>query len=205
MCPIVDEEVTIRLKGRLRPFGLSAQAKHPVLLSMKQDLAVMMLRQEHEDNYHEGTEYVRNIIQQDFWNKGLWNALRSMKHECVKCRKVAARPIHLEPTDLPKERVNRFSYPFHNTRKDYFGPFDVKILRKLPKNWFCLFTCLTNPAIHIEVVEGLDTGACMMALTRFMARWGRPHTFGQRYCYQLCRCGTWAARNCESREPKPNS
>ena len=36
---------------------------------------------------------------------------------------------------------------------------------------------MTTRAVHIEVVDGLDTDACMMAITRFMARRGRPHMF----------------------------
>ena len=44
------------------------------------------------------------------------------------------------------------------------------------KYWCCLYTYLTTRAVPTEVVEGLDTDACMMALTRFMARRGKPHT-----------------------------
>ena len=31
-------------------------------------------------------------------------------------------------------------------------------------------------AVHIEVLNGLGTDACMLATTRFMARRDRPHT-----------------------------
>ena len=34
-----------------------------------------------------------------------------------------------------------------------------------------------HPTVHIEIVEGSDTDACMMALTRFMARRGRTQSF----------------------------
>ena len=38
------------------------------------------------------------------------------------------------------------------------------------------FHRLVTRAVHIEVVNGLDTDACMMAITRFMARRGKPRT-----------------------------
>ena len=113
-----------------------------------------MLRPAHEDDYREGTEYVRSILQQEFWIMGLPNALRSIKHQCVKCRKVAAPPIHPEMADLTKDRVNGCSYSFQNTGINYFGPFKVKFLRETMKYWCRLFTCLTTRAVHFEVVEG---------------------------------------------------
>ena len=66
LCPFVDEEGTIQVKGRLRLSGLSTQAKHTVSLSSKHLLVIMMMRQAHEDNYHEITEYVRSILQEEF-------------------------------------------------------------------------------------------------------------------------------------------
>ena len=43
------------------------------------------------------------------------------------------------------------------------------------RHWCCLFTRLVTKAAHIEVVNGLNTDAWMMAITRFMARRGKPH------------------------------
>ena len=88
----------------------------------------------------------------------------------------AVQPIHPHMADSPKERVEGNVYPFQNTGVDFFGPFDVTVLRRAVKLWCCLFTCLVTKAVHLEVVNGLDTDACLMAITRFMARRGKPHT-----------------------------
>ena len=173
--PFVDSDNTIRLKGRLSKAIISDDLKRPILLSAKHPAVVLMLIQMHEDNHHEGTEYVRSLVQQRFWVIGLRNALRSIKSKCIKCRKQAVQPIHPHMADLPKERVEGSVYPFKNTGVDYFGPLEVTVLRRPVKHWCCLFTCLVTRAVHIEVVNGLDTDACMMAITRFMARRGKPH------------------------------
>ena len=44
------------------------------------------------------------------------------------------------------------------------------------KHWCCLFTCLVTRGVDIEVLKGLDTDACRLAITNFKARGGRPHT-----------------------------
>ena len=114
--------------------------------------------------------------QQRFWVIGLRNALRSIKPKCVRCRRLAVEPVHPHMMDLPKERVEANVYPFKKTGVDGFSPFEVTVLRKPLKHWCCLFTCLVTRAVHIEVVKGLDTDACIMGVTRFMVRRGRPHT-----------------------------
>ena len=74
-----------------------------------------------------------------------------------------------------KKRLEGNVYPFKNTGVDYLGPFEVTVLRRRLKHWCCLFTCLVSRTVHIELLNGLDTDACMMVFTRFIARRGRPH------------------------------
>ena len=135
-----------------------------------------MLRDLHFEHNHEGVEYVRSVIQQKFWIIGLRNALRSIKSSCVFCRKLRAQNKTPLMADLPPERLDYQSYPFTNVGVDYFGPFEVKLLRRSMKRWCCLFTCLTTRAVHIEVVRSLDTASCLVAINRFISRRGKPAT-----------------------------
>ena len=50
----------------------------------------------------------------------------------------------------------------------------VKHRRAKLKRWGALFTCFNTRAVHIEVVEGLDTDSFINALTRFINRRGKP-------------------------------
>ena len=118
---------------------------------------------------------MRRLVPQRFWLIALRNALRSIKFKFVRCKKLAVQPVLPHMAILPKEQVEGNLYPFKNAGVDYFGPFEFNFLRRLVEHWCCLFTCLFSTAVHIEVVNGPDTDACLMAVTRFMARCGRRH------------------------------
>ena len=150
-------------------------AKLPVLLHWKHHAVELFLRYEHKDNQREGTEHVRNIVQQKMWIIGIRNALGSIENKCVTCRKGRAQTISPVMADLLEERLEA-STAFTNVGVDYFGPFIVKIGRRSEKRWCCLFTCLTMRAVHIEVVPKLDTDSCLNTIMIFIARRGKPNT-----------------------------
>ena len=74
--PFLDEKGLIRAKSRIGQSQLDFDAKHPILLHWKHHAVELFLRNEHKNNQHEGTEHVRNIVQQKMWILGIRNALR---------------------------------------------------------------------------------------------------------------------------------
>ena len=173
--PFIDANGLIRAKGRLGKSDIDYDTKHPILLHWKHPAVELFLRSEHRRNFHEGTEYVRNVVQQNYWILGIRNALRSIKVKCVVCRKGNVQTIKPMMADLPEERLETIR-PFTNVGVDYFGPFIVKIGRRQEKRWCCLFTCLAIRAVHLEIVPGLDSDSCLNAIARFIARRGKPKT-----------------------------
>ena len=120
---------------------------------------------------------MRHGLQQKFWILGLRNALRNIKNRCFPYRKYSAvvqAPIMA--ADLPRERVEKIDFPFTYVGVDYFGPIEVKYMRKTSKRWVCVFTCLSTRAIHLEMVYSLDTDSCRSAVSLFIARRGHPST-----------------------------
>ena len=171
--PFIVKQGLIRAQGRIGKSQLNFETKPPTLLHWKHHVVELFLRNEHKNSHHEGTEYVRNIVQQKFWILGIRNALRSIKNKCIRCRKGRAQAKPPVMADLPEERLVA-STVFSNVGVHYFGTFTVKIDRKNEKRWCCLFTCLTVRAVQIEIVPKLDTDYCLNAIMRFLARRGKP-------------------------------
>lgn len=76
--------------------------------------------------------------------------------------------------DLPEARLRLLKPPFFSTGMDCFGPFTVKVGRRLEKRWGIIFKCLTTRAVHLDILSGLDHDSFLMALRRFIARRGKP-------------------------------
>lgn len=75
--------------------------------------------------------------------------------------------------DLPIDRLST-EPPFTHVGLDVFGPWSVSTRRTRGgyaenKRWAVLFTCLSIRAIHIEVIESLDSSSFINALRRFLA------------------------------------
>ena len=171
--PFIDQQGLIRAQGRIGKSQLNFETKHPILSHWKHHVVELFLQNEHRKSNHEGTEHVRNIVQQKFWILGIRNALRSIKNKCIRCRKGRAQTMTPVMAELPTERLNA-STAFANVGIHYFGPFTVKIGRRNEERWCCLFKCLTVRAVHIEIVPKLDTDSCLNAIVRFIARRGKP-------------------------------
>ena len=86
----LDEKRLLRIHGRLQHSRSSYEVKRPILLSAKHYVVIKLIEDAHLINFHEGTEYVRSVLRQEFWINGLRNALRSVKANCVKCKKQRA-------------------------------------------------------------------------------------------------------------------
>ena len=138
--PFIDQQGLIRAQGIIGKSQLKFKTKHPILFHWKQHVVELFLRNERKNSHHEGTDHVRNIVQQKLWILGIQNALRSIKNKCIRCRKGRAQRKAPVMTDLPEERLVA-STVFSNVGVDYFRPFTVKIGQRNEKHWRCLFTC----------------------------------------------------------------
>ena len=173
--PFIGPQGLLRATGRTKQLTVSNfDAKHPILLDSRHPAVRLYLEQLHETHCHQGVDYMRALVQQQFAIVKLRTALRSIVSKCVTCRKRRAETLNPIMSDLPRERLAFKERPFTNTGIDYFGPFYVAVKRSTEKRWGFLFTCLTTRAVHFEVVPSMDTSSCVMGIERFAARRGVP-------------------------------
>ena len=84
---------------------------------------------------------------------------------------------------LPSQRMDQLE-SFAHCSTDMFGPMMVKhickwencIHPKESKLWCCIFTCLQTRAIHLELVDEMSAEGFILALRRFISRFGMPKT-----------------------------
>ena len=160
--------------GRLKNASLPSQAKEPPIIPHEHPIAEKIVRFTHEKTAHSGREYVVAEIRRKYWITGVRGLVKRVLRKCMTCRRQDARPCEQQMGDLPPDRVTSGGPAFVSVGVDYFGPIAVKRGRGREKRYGCLFTCLSSRAVHIEVVESLDTDSFINCLQRFIARRGLP-------------------------------
>ena len=109
-------------------------------------------------------------------SRGYWvingnSAVRRLISKCVICKKSRGNTCQQKMSDLPVEQLT-VTLPFTYVGLDLFGPFTVKEGRKELKQHGVIFTCLYYRAVHLEVVNSMDTDCFIQSLRRFIARRG---------------------------------
>ncbi|KAF4514212.1 UNVERIFIED_CONTAM: hypothetical protein B566_EDAN019445, partial [Ephemera danica] len=173
LCPILIDGV-LRIGGRLSLSNYDEDSKHPIILPKRHHVVDLIIRHHHEEEGHCGHSHVLTAIRRRFWIINGGAAVKRVLRSCFTCRRLNAPKGSQLMAPLPAFRVNPGWYPFTNVGLDYFGPMFVKRGRGSEKRYGCLFTCLQSRAVHIEVAHSLTTDSFMLALSRFIARRGKP-------------------------------
>jgi hypothetical protein len=156
--------------GRLANAPISDESKHPLIILKNSPISELISRHYHQLAGHTSLEHVLSLIRERFWIIGARNTLKEILRRCVDNRRRQAAVGEQKMADLPEHRVTPDKPPFTFVGVDFFGPFLIKRARSLVKRYGVLFTCLVIRAVHIEVVQSLDTSSFLHALRRFIAR-----------------------------------
>ncbi|XP_048236857.1 uncharacterized protein LOC124112069 [Haliotis rufescens] len=174
----------IRVGGRLRRCDeLSIDVKHPIVLDPNHNVTKLLIKKYDSDLHHYGAERLHGEIRRKFWILRGCEAIKKHQRQCHDCQKWRANPEIPLMADLPEARLRLFKPPFYSTGIDCFGPMYIKIGRHREKRYGIIFKCMTTRAVHIDILDSLDTDAFLMALRRFISRRGCPFEL-------LSDCGT---------------
>ncbi|XP_055618996.1 uncharacterized protein LOC129764175 [Toxorhynchites rutilus septentrionalis] len=178
LSPMLDGDGVLRMNSRIGAAPIvTNEVRFPVLLPKSHRATELLVADYHARFLHSNHETVVNELRQRFYIPQLRVVVRKIAKQCQYCRVHKAVPHPPIMAPLPEIRLTAFVRPFTHTGVDYFGPVFVKQGRSLVKRWIALFTCLSIRAVHLEVVHGLSTQSCVMAIRRFVARRGSPSTF----------------------------
>ena len=99
---LLREHVTCRTK---KLDVSSFDAKHPILLDSHHPVTHLFLENLHRTHCHQGVDYQRALVQQQFAIVKLRTALRTIVLRYVTCRKRRAETLSRMMADLPRERL----------------------------------------------------------------------------------------------------
>ncbi|XP_064475699.1 uncharacterized protein LOC135389593 [Ornithodoros turicata] len=174
--PIVGNDDLLRIGGRLRNSKeLDEKEKHPLIVPGCHHIGLLLTRHYHEDVVrHQGRHFTEDAVRAArFWIVGGKRCISAVIQRCMTCRKLRGK---LETQKMAPLREDRLSLdpPFTFVGLDVFSPWMIAARRTRGciaqnKRWAVLFTCMAVRAVHIEVIEAIDTSSFINALRGFLA------------------------------------
>ena len=173
----LDQELLLRVGGRLSNSALTLSQQHPIITDSKDSLMLLLFNYVHVCLGHCGPTLLLSAVGWRFHVMSARCLTRSVCSQCKICRKAAPKPQPQLLGQLPEARVST-TPAFDSTGLDFAGSFTIKKghTRKPVhiKAYLCLFVCLSTKAIHLEVISDLTTSAFLAGLRRFVSRRGCP-------------------------------
>ena len=180
----LNEDQTIRCKGRIDNASLPASSKFPILLPPRHPFVNLLVKQAHDLVKHSGINATLTTLRERLWILRGRETVKKIIRRCVVCRRYETTPC--KPThfaDLPDNRVSE-DPPFTHVGLDFAGPLYVNEPRTSSGNtsadsnkvYVCLFTCASTRAVHLELTRGLNVQDFLLAFRKFASRRGLPAT-----------------------------
>ena len=176
LIPASDEQGVLCAYGRLENIrSLPAEMRNPIILPKRHQLEILLLKHLHEKRAHCGYKSLIYESRKRFWIVGVRNMAKQVTGKCVACKKLRRQQLEQMMGQIPRLRVAAGFQAFHNTAIDMFGPLQLRIGRKTPKEvQVIIFTFMTTRAVHLELVTDRSTDTFLMAFRRFASLRGHP-------------------------------
>ncbi len=174
LSPYLDNGGLLRIGGRLKNATLDLNEKFPLIIPGRSHVAKLLVEHYHDRVKHQGRVLTESAIRNaGYWIVGVRKLINSILHKCVICNKLRGKVTEQKMADLPIDRLST-EPPFTYIGLDVFGPWTVVARRTRggqaqSKRWAVLFTCMTTRAVHIELIDCMDSSTFINALRRFFA------------------------------------
>ncbi|KAM4037007.1 uncharacterized protein ACNLHF_015817 isoform 1-T1 [Anomaloglossus baeobatrachus] len=169
----VDTQGLLRVGGRISNAKLENDECTPIIVPHGH-VAFLLVEHYHAQVRHQGRLITEGALREaGFWIRGAKRLVSRVIFKCIICRKLRGSCQSQKMADLPADRLST-EPPFTNVGLDVFGPWSV-VTRQTrgghanSKRWAVLFTCLSIRAVHIEVIETMDTSSFINAFRRFIS------------------------------------
>lgn len=169
--PWIDQDGLMRINTRLSDnkdnreiFGYDKI--FPIVLPSNHVVTNFYILDFHRKNKHLFAKNVMSLLKSRFFLEHAKSKIKSViKKNCSHCIRFNAKPQFPLMGDLPVERLGIHTPAFSFVIIDLAGPIQVSVNQRTTANrYIFVYSCLTTRAIHLELIESLDTNATLMAL-----------------------------------------
>ena len=169
--PFMGTDGLIRVGSRLVHADINEQQKFPIILPDDSDHVRALIKKIHIEECHAGANQTHNSVRQKYWVIKGPVTTKKVVRRCPTCQKATKAPEKQKMAPLPLARVDG-GRAFRVTGVDMIGPFEVRKsgVRAHHKIYIALFACFSSRAIHLEMVDKMDSDSFMNALIRFSGR-----------------------------------
>ena len=176
LCPRMREDGIIVVGGRVEKWlEISYNKNDLILLPYEHRFARLYAEYIHQRGHH-GVSSTVSKIRARFWITNIQRMVRSIKYNCVICKKIDKQLCQQKMGKLPEERLKP-SPPWHYTGIDLFGPFKIRDevkRRTYGKCYGVIFNCMCTRAVHLDLAPDYSTETFLLVLRRFVSLRGYP-------------------------------
>ena len=176
LCPRVRDDGVIVVGGRTEKWMEMSYNKSEVpLLPYKHDFSRLYSKHIHQLGHH-GVSTTTSKVRTRFWIVGLHKMAKSIKYNCVTCKKLDKKTTTQVMGRLPEERLKP-APAWNCTAVDLFGPFKIRDEvkeRTVGKAYGVIFNCLGTRAVHVDLAPDYSTEKFLLVLRRFVLMRGYP-------------------------------
>ena len=153
LCPRVREDGIIVVGGRAEKWlEMSYNQREVPLLPFRHELSRLYAKHIHEEG-HQGVSATTSKVRSRFWVIGLPRIVKSIRYNCVTCKKLDKKTTTQQIGRFPEERL-KLAPAWNCTAVDLFGPFRIRCevqKRTTGKTYGVIFNCLSTRADHVDL------------------------------------------------------
>ena len=177
LAPLKDEEGVWRVGSRMRNHVVfTADGKMPKILPTYHRVTLLIMRYSHQFSHAGLDGTLSRFYAKGFWTVRAGHIARTVKNQCVTCRKIAKITIEQPLGEHSFERLTML-YAWGFCQLDLFGPFSCRgdvNPKTTKKTWAIIIEDANSGAVHLDIVQDYSTQAVLFSLRRFGALRGWP-------------------------------
>ena len=164
----VNAQGLVECRGRI-------QGRYPIYLPTDALFTRKFVQKLHYETLHGGVGLTMAAVRENYWVPQLRRLVKAVRKNCWGCKRFQTTALTDPPPGLlPYDRTNGES-AFEVIGVDFAGPIRYRQTpNRQGKAYLALFACSLIRAVHLELLQNLETETFIPCLKRLIARRGKP-------------------------------